>query len=657
MQFSERQRQALLAVCNVFVPRQVEGSAYDRRGAKDVELADAILEQVGALGFRQRREFHQLLNLLASPALGLTWRGPLRPAHRLSTAQIERLLQAWSGSRLWLLRKGFRSLKMLVGLVYFGGSPSGDNPNWPDLQYEAPPIGPHQPQLSTLTLDSKQTTLDCDIVIVGSGAGGGVVARVLAAAGQHVLVVEKGRYPAFNHRELEMYNAMYEGRGLQTSVDGAVTVLSGSCLGGGTTVNWAGAFRTPPEVLEEWAKAHSNPQFIDPAYLEGFDWVERETQIQPEVSRHNPQNASLRRGAKNLGYETHAIPRNVSAPPEVDAELAWQADGFSPLGDSYNAKRSSLHLLKRAQTDGAEILTNATCQRVLIQNGQATGVEVFYQPPIGASRKLLIRANRVIICAGSIHTPAILRRSGLRHAHLGRHLYLHPTVPVPAYYDALAYPWYGPMMSAVCDEFRHLDGHYGFKLETPPAHPGLIGAVTPWEDGTQYKAEVLRAAYSQIFIVLVRDKFGGQIKLDRQGQPQIHYRLHPYDRQHLVRGMQEAAKIHHAAGAQEIAILHRAPLRYLDGQGDFADFIAAIPQHNWGRLHFGLYSAHQMGTCRMGGSNRLHPLQPNGETREAKGLYVADASAFPSASGANPMLSIQALAYYVARQILDNLKS
>ena len=154
---------------------------------------------------------------------------------------------------------------------------------------------------------------------------------------------------------------------------------------------------------------------------------------------------------------------------------------------------------------------------------------------------------------------------------------------------------------------------------------------------------------------LVRDRYGGRVTVGkRSGQPVIHYDLHDYDRRHLVRAMQESVRLHHAAGAERIDMLHNQPLHFYPQKDDLQAFLPQIAAKDWGLNRFGLFSAHQMGTCRMGGTTD-YPVQPNGEVRSVRHLFVADASLFPSASGTNPMLSIQALAYHVAQEIKTGL--
>jgi choline dehydrogenase-like flavoprotein len=249
-----------------------------------------------------------------------------------------------------------------------------------------------------------------------------------------------------------------------------------------------------------------------------------------------------------------------------------------------------------------------------------------------------------------------LQKSGLSHPQIGRNLYLHPVVPVAAFYPHDIAAWNGPMMTTVVQEFTRLHDNWGFRLECPPVHPGLAASTLPWESAEQYKTDMKRLRHLGVHICLVRDRFGGRVTVGKQsGEPVLHYQLHEYDKRHLVQAMQRSVEAHIAAGAERVSILHNQPLHYFPGKptDTVASFQEKIAARSWAANRMGLYSAHQMGTCRMGGTND-HPVKPNGETREIKNLYVGDASLFPSASGTNPMLTVKALAWYVGGNILND---
>jgi choline dehydrogenase-like flavoprotein len=505
-----------------------------------------------------------------------------------------------------------------------------------------------------VTQPTPGATLDCDILVIGSGAGGSIVAAHLAEAGHDVIVAEKSGYApthTFSQREVQTLEQHFEAGGLLASRDGGISILAGSTLGGGTTINWAGSLRTPDYILEEWATSHANPHFLEKSYQEGFDFIEKRNSVSSGF-RHNPQNQALLTAAQKLGWRAENIPMNMQFPADLDPETAWQAMGFSCYGDAYGIKQGAAQtFLHDAAASGARLFQHLDIQRIVIENGHATGA-VFRSPtPEGHWVEGRIRARRVVVSAGALHTPVLLLKSGLRHRQIGRNLYLHPVATVAAFHPKDILPWYGPMMSVIVQEFTRLDQNWGVRIECPPIHPGLAAFALSWEHGEQFKRDMSHIRRLAVQLVLTRDRFGGRVTVGKKsGQPIIDYQLHPYDRKHLLQGMQACVRLHAQHEVERITVLHNQPLHFNPKKDNLEAILLQMMQKKWDKNRFGLFSAHQMGTCRMGGLAD-YPVQPNGETREVKGLFVADTSLFPAASGTNPMLSVQALASWVARHV------
>ncbi|MFD2785794.1 FAD-dependent oxidoreductase [Hymenobacter rubripertinctus] len=665
MQFTEAQRVTLRALADTFIPTlpapagAPDAAYWNQAGSAGVNL-DKMGEALAAQPAGAQQEFEQLLRLLDSPALGLTWFGPLRPFGRLEPEQREKLLQSWASSGVPQLRKGFQALRKLYMFLYYGGSTAGPgNLVWEHIGYP----GPQMP-LETVTAErplrplqpTQDVVYDCDVLVIGSGAGGGVVAGELAAAGHDVLVLEKGPYfhgSEFSQREVDMLGTLYDARGTLSTQDGSVALLAGSCLGGGTTVNWAGAFRTPDYVLQEWAREHQLPHFVSDGFKRSLNAVSQVLNVNIDYARHNGQNQALLDGSRRLGQEVKLIPRNERHP--TDSEEHFRGMGYSCFGDRHGVKQGTLNTyLQTAFEHGARLLCDTLVERVTIAQGQATGAEAVHTTPDGRAVRVTVRARRVVVAGGAIQTPALLLRSGLRHPHLGQHLHLHPTVVVSGIYPQPMNAWHGPMMSVVNDGFTMLDGtNFGAKLETPPAHPGLMSMVLPWCSGRQHKELMRQAAHIGSFIVLTRDRDGGRVRVDKNGQALIDYSLSEFDRNHLLRGVRAAADIHVAAGAGTVLLPHGTlpQLHAENGRLRNPEVLDNLPHLSWKANQFGLYSAHQMSTCRMGGDAATHPASPSGELYEVKHLFVADASAFPACSGVNPMLTIMALAHYMAQEL------
>lgn len=656
IQLSARQQTALEAICDTIIPfvsaEDREKAAFWQIKASDLQIAQRIKVAIARQSPEDQQEFKQLLNVFTSPLAGLLFTGKFKSFASLQPAGREQWLQYWASSNIGLLRKGFSALQQLTCFLFYSDTTVADpNPVWKHIGYPGPvaPPPPRQKTIAPLTIRSNQT-LHCQVVVVGSGAGGGVVAGEMAKAGKDVIVVEKGGYYSesdFSQKEAEMIGATYEKSGLLSSKSGSITIFAGSCLGGGTTINWAGTLKTPDYVLQEWAEEHQNPHFLTGAYKQCLDDAAEAISANTDTVPLNRQNQILWEGSTKLGQHVKKIPQNIVAPAGAN-ELAY---GYSCFGDQYGYKQSMLNTcLRQAAARNARFLVNTEVQQVLVEGGKATGVLAVQTDSNGQKHQVKIMAEKVVVAAGSIHTPALLKRSGLQHPQIGRNLHLHPVISASGIYSEEVDCWWGGMMTVANDQFTCLDGNYGFKLETPPAHSGLIGFSLPWTSGKAHKELMLQARHLSNIIILTRDKFGGTVKTDLRGQPVVHYNIHPYDLNHLVKGLEEAIRIHQAAGANFSLVPHHT--LPIIRTGDGTDLQKTINSLKWKPNMFPMFSAHQMGTCRTGGNRETHPLAPNGETWEVKNLYVADGSAFPNASGANPMLSIEAMALFTARGML-----
>jgi choline dehydrogenase-like flavoprotein len=655
----------LEAVCEALVPPVTPPGEPDPHGlyarsARDLDLALLVAEALARESMQSRAEIAQLLRLLGSPLGGLMLAGQPTGFAGLSPTAREGALRRMGLSPLPQLRRGFAALKRLtLFLFYAAPAADGHNPNWPALGYRPayPAEARQQTHRAICTLPiTRDTVLNADAVVVGSGAGGGVVAAELAAAGLEVVVLEKGGYlheADFSGQEAEMTPRLYLRRGLLTTHDLGVIVLAGSTLGGGTVVNWSTSLRTEDIVLHEWEQTYGLTGATSDEYRRGFEVVERRLGVNTDDSVPNRNNEALRRGCAALGYEWRAVPRNASG--------CAQRCGACGYGCPYGRKQSTLvTFLQDASDQGARTVVDCNVRRVLIERGRAVGVEGWVaDAATGTRHRIEVRAPRVVVAAGGVEAPALLLRSGLDNPNIGRHLRLHPVAAVACYYAEPIEPWAGSLQTVLSPHFAHLKDGYGLRIEVAPAHPGMIGLTTPWEGGWDHKRQMTRAAHEAIFIALVRDTGEGRVVLDRGGEPILHYWPCRLDRYRLTRGMQEMVRIAFAGGAQGAATLHmpRLELRSDGGRpgavtsARLEGYLDAIARAGIVPNRMPLFSAHQMGSCRLGADSRTAVADPYGEVYGVRGLYISDASGFPTASGVNPMISIMALAYRVAQGI------
>jgi hypothetical protein len=236
---------------------------------------------------------------------------------------------------------------------------------------------------------------------------------------------------------------------------------------------------------------------------------------------------------------------------------------------------------------------------------------------------------------------------------LGRNLLLHPTSGVGGIYDEPVETWSGPPQTVICRQFAHLDGIHGTWLEVAPGHPGLFALAFPWYGARTHRRLMGHVNRLSAIIAIVSDRQGGRIRPGSGGRPLITYTPGKREQAHLRRGIAEAARIHIAAGARSIATLHMRDhsFRVPDGGGprEIDDLCRRIERAPVTRNRSIIFSAHQMGTCRMGSSPRDSVCGPDGEVFGVRGLYIADGSAFPASPGVNPMITIMALAHHTAQ--------
>ena len=261
-----------------------------------------------------------------------------------------------------------------------------------------------------------------------------------------------------------------------------------------------------------------------------------------------------------------------------------------------------------------------------------------------------MRAGRVVMAGGAIGTPALLLRSGLGGPQAGRRLFLHPVPAVFGRYPEPVRMWSGVPQSVVSDAFARLDGSYGFRLEVPSVLPGVAAAGVSWRSAEDHRAVMRALDHHAAFIPIVRDREPGHVRIDRDGAAVVSYAVGHADAAMCVRAIVETAKVHLAAGARQVRTFHTRPLAIEPG-GDIGLFAAAVARRGVAANAVGMFSAHQMGTAGMGGA-RACVSDPDGAVRGVRGLHVADASAFPNASGVNPMLTVMALARRNARRML-----
>jgi len=652
MTLSPRETEALGALADTFVPSLAFASDEDpalfSMSASDLGVGGRVAEALERIDPAKRKAFRFFLRILENPLFIAGISGHASRFSRLPQPKREKVLRRLAQSTVPQLRSAYQGARSLVMLHTYAANGTPES----DALLSAIGYEPEINRKSTaphiqLVKAGPESSIDCEVCVVGSGAAGSVVAAELAASGRDVLVLEAGTEwsgPDYDQHELTGMQRLFREGGLSGTRDLSMSLFAGACIGGGTTVNWQSCFRTPDDVRDEWARASGCRFFTADSFTESLDAVWRRIAASTDESEINENNSAISRGAKSLGYRWSVIARNSLG-------CDYAQCGNCMFGCKVGGKQSAANTyLLDAIRSGARVMAPFAARRLVPGIGGVTDVEGIARDSAGKAREMKVRSKRVVLAAGALESPALLIRSGLGAPHVGRHLFLHPTVAVTGKYSSPIESWRGPPQTVVCDEFSGLANGYGYRIEAAPAHPGLQAVGVPWSSARQHRREMQQIRFAAPFIVLTRDSSSGRVRIAKGGEPYFDYRLGNAEKRLLKHGMATAARVHFAAGAERILTLHSAGLvweRDRDGASieNFCRQIEAAPTSP-NRLP--LFSAHQMGTCRMGVDRARSVCDADGAVHGVNGVYVADASLFPASSGVNPMITIMALARHVA---------
>jgi choline dehydrogenase-like flavoprotein len=681
------------------VARRVVPHAYDG-GTGAVDLVARIEARLEHAPPERIRDLRRALTVLGSRAAALLLSGLPSPFARLSDARQDAMLARWSASPLMVARSVYQGVRRLVLAVYYSQPESFADLGYvgplhlrePAVAWEGPLRGEVLPNVAdpvarlapgatwsartaapparatrlTPHLVTAGQRLTADVIVIGSGAGGAVVAARLAEAGRDVLVLEEGNLVSddeLNEREGDMTAQLYADRGMRATDDLSIVLLQGAAVGGGTLVNWMITFRAPDFVLEEWAERFGITGFSPADMASAFSRVEQEIHATPvPFDAHSPANRILLDGARRLGWR--ATEGRINARGCVRA-------GFCGQACRYGAKQSADRVyLPRAAAAGARLIPDARVERIAILERDPTAntatrltrrstapIKRVYATQLDRETRrpiaqIVAEAPIVVLAAGAVGTPVILQRSGLGGGGVGRFLRLHPTTAVAGEHTTDVYAAAGIPQSAVCDEFiRRDDNGYGFWIECAPHQPALA-AVAAGGFGAAHRELMRRFRRTTNLIVLVRDgsdleTSNGSVTVSRRGTTRIAYRLGRRDRANLMVGVESAARIMFAAGATGVRTLHERGDE-LRSERD----IAGLRNRAWGPHDLTLFSAHVNGTCRMGTDPDRSGVDSSGERHGVRGLYVVDGSLLPTGLGVNPQATIMAMATMISERMV-----
>jgi choline dehydrogenase-like flavoprotein len=634
---SSTERRTLAAVADAIIP---QGGPFPL-GASDVDVTARIESYLDRLPAATRTQIRLLLRAwevapIASRRVGrFTRLDPRARAAWVADCQASRT--PWRRGSLYLLKTlclaAFCSDPRVEAALGCAHACIDDGP--PGTGPRLHPI--HHPEVSD------GAVLHADACIVGSGAGGAVVACELARAGLRVIVLEEGGYftqDDFKGPPFERVQRLYRNAGATMALGRPVVSLPlGKCLGGTTVVNSGTCFRTPEPVLRRWASEDGVDGADAAAMAPYFEEVERAIGVRPVPWEIIGRNAELfDRGVRALGLDGSPILRNI---------VGCRGCGECAFGCPSDAKQA-MHLtyLPAAEAAGATLYTRCRAERVLLERGRSTGVEATLLAATSDAEhgKITVRAPLVIAAAGAIHTPVLLHRSGVRHPALGRHLALHPAVGVAAYFAEEVNAWRGTLQSYFVDR---LQDSLGVMIEVTNPVPGVSAAALPGV-GPTIKEGLARFRHATSAGLFVSDTGGGRVRTlpGRQRDPLVTYRFAPADVRALLQGIALVSEVFFAAGAQSVypGIAGMGELRHPREAAAIRD-----TRHGAGALT--PVGFHPMGTARMGGDPQRSATDQWGAVRGTTGLHVVDTSLFPSCVGVNPQLTLMAFATRIARQL------
>ena len=633
----KRRYRTLAAFAEALIP----GGGEISYSASDVAVAERVDAAMATFDPPVRRRFERLVQLWEWLPVFSRY---LRPFSRLPLASRTAFCERASRSHSALRRQPFTFLK-LVCFNQWASTPPVEEAigyTYSCVTREPPQDGPRLEIASFPTIDRDHVE-DADVVVIGSGAGGAVMAKELAESGMSVVVLEEGGYftrPDFAGPPWERFQRFYRANGTTVALGlPTIPMPLGKAVGGSTLINSGTCFRTPDVVLKEWGNQWGI-EGIDPAAMTPFfDRVERILHVTPVPEEILGENARVfRRGVEKLGLHGTPIPRNIDG---------CRGCGVCAFGCPSDAKQSThISYLPRAQRHGTKIYARCRADRILVSDGHARGVVASLLDDKGQPRATLtVRAKIVVVAAGAVHTPALLHSNALgnRSGELGRNLRIHPAAGIGAWMPEDVYGWRGTLQPYYVDDWH---ASHDIMIEVTSSVPS-IGAGTMPGTGLFTKEIIARYKHLASAGLFVSDTSSGRVRKTGKGEPIVTYKLNKTDTRKLVRGIVHVAEIFFAAGAREVftGLPGKAFVRSTAELEDVKEE-AVRP----GALR--LTAFHPVGTARMGADPSKTVVGPWGELHDVANLFVADASVLPGCPTVNPQITIMAFATRTADHIV-----
>lgn len=608
---------------------------------------------------------------IASPALT----GTTKLVTEMTVKEKENLVRSWRDSPIGQKNRLFQLMEMLTVTTFLKVAPDAhfeaieytrkDTRELIHTDYEANLF--EYKMLDPPATDNVELYLpNIDVVIIGSGAGAGVVAHTLARDGIKCLVLEKGKYykpDELDFDDMEGYKALYEGGGVVSTENSQCVILAGSTFGGGTTVNWSACLKTPFKVRKEWLDDYNLDWVATETYDNHMDYVLKQMGALADNLVHSHSNKSVLEGSEKLGYKHRPIAQN-------NGGHANHSCGYCHLGCKWGIKQGSMaNWLRDAAEHGTQFMDQVEVESIL-RNKKNIAIGLLCINKRNGSRFVIRGPKKFVLSGGSLNTPVVLQKSGFNNKHIGQNLKLHPISALVAVWDKQkTNPQLNSIMTSLCLEVEDLDGKYhGAKIETLVHTPSLEAAFIPWSSSDQIREDILKYQYSSAYILLSRDTLSGLVTYDpkKPSTLVVNYEINDFDRHSIATGIVYAMDIAYIEGAREIIHPYYLLGKFKSDKpkserkitdSDYQTYRKKCKDTKLPKYGLGYGSAHQMSTCRMSGKGpKFGACDTSGRLYECDNLYVADASVMPTASGANPMVTTMTMARHVGLEIAKHLK-
>jgi len=497
-------------------------------------------------------------------------------------------------------------------------------------------------------------TLECDVCIVGSGAGGAHVAQRLATQGKRVIVLEDGGFhtsKTFDMTELNMTRRLYQEGGARATADQSMQILQGRAVGGTTVVNWTTCFRTPKRVFDFWREHHGVEGITYDALVPHWEQIEKRLNvITMTLEQTNKNNLVTYNGAKKLGWDAEFLARNVKNCAHT---------GYCGMGCPIDAKQSMLvTMLPEAVRAGADIYANAWVAKITRDKRRCTSVIARIRNPETeqlTNVTLTVKAKVVVLAGGAINTPALLLRSEFdANGRTGMRTFLHPAIGGIGVHEEPIEPFTGAPQYVHSKQFidRGRD-KMGMLLEGAPLFPVMLGTSKPF--GLEKQAMMDLLPNLSLTGVLLHDGFdldnyddGAMVTVRSDGNPRIDYKWTSRLEEGLREATRNALHVQLAGGAKQVFSTHPVYARTHD------EVDRQVDAAKYGPNEIGISVFHVMGGCPMGTNERKSIV--DSRTLRHHGfdnMFVIDGSVYPTSLTVNPQLSIYGLASWASRFVLE----